>query len=180
MAELYGVTNKILAEITSHILKHPDLCKFLYYTDNKYQYENLLEEEPVPASKIIDKKLFVYRRVPEVIEEVGAFMYIDLYRLTPTVLGGNVKEVSFAIDILVHYNCLKTSVGNRAVCIEEALESALSDYHKKSSLGKITLVRMQPILGLVDDYTGYTITFTTNEIRMNKDILNNDTNKKRK
>ena len=58
---LYGYTNKVLAEIHAHLLKHPELTKFLYYTDIEYQNKDILEQEKPSARDIANKKIFIYK-----------------------------------------------------------------------------------------------------------------------
>ena len=157
-SELYGFTNKVMAGITAKILSNEDLCKFLYYTDFKYRDESILKEKSVDRCDIIDSRFFSYRRVPERIDEDGAYMFIDIYRNTPITLGGAINEIYFDVYILVHIESLRTYHGNRAFCMMEALNCALNDY-VKTSIGKIDLVRIDPMLGLEKNYTGYCVRY---------------------
>lgn len=156
---LYGYTNKVLAEIHAHLLKHPELTKFLYYTDNEYKEKDILEQEKPKISDIANKKIFMYKRVEKTVEDAGAYMFIDIYRITPTTIGGKIREVTFTVDILVHQDCVDTMHGNRAICILSALEEALGEYVKKHSIGSIDLIRVAPILGIIKEFTGYQMQF---------------------
>lgn len=156
---LYGYTNKILAEIHAHLLKHPDLTKFLYYTDMEYSDKDILAEDKPPASKIANERLFIYKRVENVVRDAGAYMFLDVYRITPTKLGGTIREITFTVDILVHKDCIDTIHGNRSICIMCALEDALTDYVKKHAIGSVDLVRVAPILGVIKDFGGYSLQF---------------------
>lgn len=167
--KLYGYANRLMAEINSHLLKHPDLGKFLYYTHYDYDELNILEQDLVSASKLYDKNFFVYKRVPEVINEEGAYLFINIYRQTPTVIGGKIDNITFNIDILVHKDCLKTAHGNRVVCIYTAIDKALSEYQLKSSIGKISVSRVLPILGVIKDFEGYTVQYVAHGFREEKD-----------
>lgn len=159
MTKLFGYTNKMLAEINAHILKNQNLLKFLYYTDYEYCEKDILIQENVSSSKIYNKKFFVYNRIPEIITEEGAFMYIDIYRSTPTSLGSKIRDVTFTVNILVHNNCISTIHGNRAICIYSAIEESLTDYVKKSSIGSVDILRVSPLLGLVKEFSGYAVQF---------------------
>lgn len=155
---LYGKTNEILADINSKILQHDDLCKFLYYTDAQNANEDILSKEKVDTNKILNKRYFVYRRIPNVIKEAGAYMSIDFYKPAPWRIGGYVDEIYFNIDLLIHIDCLSTIHGNRAFCIMEALDRALYEYIK-GSIGNIDVVRVDPILGLEKNFIGYSIKY---------------------
>lgn len=156
---LYGYTNKVLAEIHAHLLKHSELTKFLYYTDNEYKEKDILEQEKPKVSDIANKKIFMYKRVEETVKDAGAYMFIDVYRIIPTTIGGKIREVTFTVDILVHQDCVDTMHGNRAICILSALEEALGEYVKKHSIGSIDLIRVAPILGIIKQFTGYQMQF---------------------
>ncbi len=156
---LYGYTNKVLAEIYAHLMKHPELTKFLYYTDNEYKEKDILEQEKPTISDIANKKIFMYKRVEETVKDAGAYMFIDVYRITPTKIGGKIREVTFTVDILVHQDCVDTMNGNRAICILCALEESLGEYVKKHSIGSIDLIRVAPILGIIKEFIGYQMQF---------------------
>lgn len=101
----------------------------------------------------------MYKRVEETVKDAGAYMFIDVYRITPTTIGGKIREVTFTVDILVHQDCVDTMHGNRAICILSALEEALGEYVKKHSIGSIDLIRVAPILGIIKQFTGYQMQF---------------------
>ena len=157
--ELYGYINKTLAEIHAHLLKHPELSKFLYYTDMEYSNKSILAQEKPSMSQIANKKIYIYKRIEDVVVDAGAYMFLDVYRITPTKLGGTIRELTFTVDILVHRNCIDTIHGNRSICIMCALEEALTDYVKKHTIGSVDLVRVAPILGVVKDFGGYSLQF---------------------
>lgn len=157
--QLYGFTNRILADITARIMSYPDLAKFLYYTDDKYKEENILILPSVKTSDIYDKKLYLYKRVPDVITTAGAYVYINIYRSTPTTIGGAINSTTFTVDILVHRECVTTAHGNRLVCIYTALNKALAQYNKSAVIGEVNLVRVAPILGVIKDFEGFSIQY---------------------
>lgn len=167
--KLYGQTNRMMAEINAHLLRHPDLGKFLYYTHHDYDELNILEQDVVSASELYDKHIFVYKRVPEVINEEGAYLFMNIYREMPTVLGGKIDSITFNIDILVHRDCLNTAHGNRTVCIYTAINKALSEFPLNSSIGNISINRVLPILGLIKDFEGYTLQYVAHGFRDEKE-----------
>lgn len=163
---LYGRTNKVIAEINAHILKHKDLTKFLYYTGHEYEDVNILELDDVPTSEIYNKLFFVYKRFPEVINEAGAYIYMNIYRQTPLTLGGKVNSITFTIDVLVHKDYLTTAHGNRIVCIYEALNDAICNcVRNTTTIGGVNLVRIAPILGVVKDFDSYAIQYEAHTFR---------------
>lgn len=164
--ELYGYTNNLMAEMTSHIFNCQDFLKFVYYSQDKGE-ENILLKDDLSVSKVLNKNIFMYKRLDEVIEESGAYVSIDIYRLTPTSIGSPIREVTFTVDVLVHKDCQYTVHGNRAICIMTALENALADYIRRSSIGQIDLVRVSPILGVVKDFGGYQLQFRAYGFRDN-------------
>lgn len=157
--QLYGYINKIMAEVNAHILKHPELGKFIKYTDNKYIEQSILDEPVVKASDLVNKNYFMYKRVPNAIEVAGVYLYVNIYRQTSFKIGSNIKEVVFTTDMLVHKDCLITVHGNRLICLVTAMEDALSSYVKKSAIGDIDLIRISPLLGVIKDYEGYSMQF---------------------
>ena len=154
---LFGYTNKIMAEIIAYLMSDKNFCNFVYYTDAKYEYTNLLELEMPSTSQLYDKCFFVYKRVPEVIEEAKAFVYFDLYREIPLRLGSPIRSLTFTATVLVHHDCIRTIHGHRGICVKDALELALGKLSQSNMIGNIELSRLSPVLGLVKDYTGYTL-----------------------
>ena len=154
---LFGYTNKIMAEIIAYLMMNKDFCNFVYYTDAKYDYQDITQLEIPTSSQLYDKYFFVYRRIPEVIETVGAYVYFDVYRDIPTKLGSPIRTLTFTATILVHHDCIKTMHGHRGICIKDALELALSNLSEGNTIGNIELSRVSPVLGLVKDFAGYTL-----------------------
>ena len=154
---LFGYTNKIMAEITGYLLEDKNFCNFLYYTDKKYEYTDLTELEIPQSSEIYDKYFFVFKRIPEVVHEAKAFLYLDVYRDIPIKLGSPIRTITFTATILVHRDCVRCLHGHRGICIKDALETALADLSGKGSIGNIELSRVSPVLGLVEEYMGYTL-----------------------
>ncbi len=154
---LFGYTNRIMAEIIAYLMADKNFCNFVYYTDTKYDYEDLTQLEIPSSSKLYDKYFFVYRRVPEVIETVGAYVYFDIYRDIPMKLGSSIRTLTFTVTILIHHDCIRTLHGHRGMCIKDALEIALSNLSEGNTIGNIELSRVSPVLGLVKDFTGYTL-----------------------
>lgn len=154
---LFGYTNKIMAEIIAFLMQDKNFCNFTYYTDAKYDYSDITSLDMPSTSQLYDKHFFVYKRVPDVIEEAGAFVYFDIYRDIPTKLGSPIRSLTFTVTILVHHDCVKTIHGHRGICIKDSIELALSNLSNNNSIGDIELSRLSPVLGLVKDYTGYTL-----------------------
>lgn len=154
---IYGYTNRIMAEISAYLLQDKNFCNFLYYTDKKYEYTDLTELEIPPTNEIYDKLFFVFKRIPEVVHEAKAFVYLDVYRDIPIKLGSPIRTITFTATILVHRDCVRCLHGHRGICIKDSLEIALAELSGKNTIGNIELSRVSPVLGLVEEYMGYTL-----------------------
>ena len=80
---LYGYTNRILAEITAYLLSNKDFCNFLLILIKNMKYADLTRLDIPPSNEIYDKYFFVFRRIPEVVKDAKAFVYLDVYRDMP-------------------------------------------------------------------------------------------------
>ena len=80
MAEVYGLPNRVIAEIGAKILESPELLNYIYYTGKEYENTDLFTLEPPSANDLVDKYIFIGRRIPNIMKQVGAFLDIRVNR----------------------------------------------------------------------------------------------------
>lgn len=151
-----SVSNKIISEIAAKLFECDDIMKFLYYTDKKYENQSIFDELKVSPAKIINKCIFINRRIPTPLTNTGAFMAIRFYDYGGKSVGKNIKKMLIDIDIIVHEDCMTTMHGTRDTFLIDAVQNAL-DCSLPSSVGKCKVKRTYDILGLNTKYSGFTV-----------------------
>ena len=140
----YGLPNRINAELCAKILESPKLLNYIYYTDKENQYDDLFKLTPPKSSEVLDKFLFIGRRPPIFIKEVGAYVSIRVNRY-----------VEIDIDILCHIDCQKTTRGTRDITIVTLLQEVLENECLTGIADNTEIVSTTQILGLPVEYDGY-------------------------
>lgn len=158
---IVGLPNRVISELGSNLIKHEYLLNFIYYTGENSDKEDLLIKDKVSASKLIDKNIFIGRRIPTKIEEVGAFVSIRVYNYAPQFreTGNFIKEVTVDINILVHDDCQKTIHGTRDLTIATAFQEVIQNNGLSGIADTCKIEGMYEILGLHPQFSGYKIRF---------------------
>lgn len=154
--KVVSTSNKILSEVSAKIFENENIMKFLYYTDKKYEDQSILDEPKVSPSKLINKYIFINRRVPTPLTEAGAFISMRFYDYGGKSVGRNIKKMVIDIDVIVHEDCINTIHGTRDTFLIDAIQDSL-DCPLPSSVGKCEVKRTYDILGLNVKYNGFTV-----------------------
>lgn len=154
----YGLPNRINSELCAKILESPKLLNYIYYTDKENQYDDLFALTPPNSSDIIDKFLFIGRRPPIFIKEVGAYVSIRTNRYEPLTNNKSIKIIKYVeinIDVICHRDCQKTTRGTRDITIITLLQEALENECLTGIADSVEIVSTTQILGLPVEYDGY-------------------------
>ena len=163
MAEPYGLPNRVVAEISAKIFDNPKLLNYIYYTEKEHQNIDLFDLETPEIHEIIDKHIFIGRRIPLLMKKVGAFLDIRVNRYQPRINKKSptvIKYVEVDIDILCHVDCQRTLRGTRDITIVALLQEALENESLTGIADNIEITSVTEILGLDADYNGYTLKLT--------------------
>lgn len=154
----YGLPNRVVTELSAKLLESPKLLNYIYYTDKEYQYDDLFTLTPPKSSDIIDKFLFIGRRPPIFIKEVGAYVSIRVNRYEPLTSNKSIKTIKYVevnIDVICHIDCQKTTRGTRDITIITLLQEALENECLDGIADHTEIVSTTQILGLPVEYDGY-------------------------
>ncbi len=160
MAEPYGLPNRIISELSAKIFENPKLLKYIYYTDKEHEYIDLFTLETPDIQKLIDKHIFIGRRIPHLMKKVGAFIDIRVNRYQPRTNKKSslfIKYVEIDIDVLCHIECQTTLRGTRDITIVTLLQETLEKESLTGISENIEITSVTEILGLDADYSGYTV-----------------------
>lgn len=153
---LYGLPNRVMTNLSMQLFKHEHLSKFLHYTAIEYKTKNILLEEKVSASELVDKNIFVGKRVPIIIGMSGAYISFRVYDYYPGYGGKDTYNVEVDIDIIVHKDCQDTIHGTRDITLVTMVHEALRD-ERLTGIGKCRLGNAYDIRDLDVGYSGYTV-----------------------
>ena len=154
----YGLPNMVVTELSAKILESPKLLNYIYYTDIENQYDDLFTLKPPKSSDVIDKFLFIGRRPPIFIKEVGAYVSIRVNRYEPLPSNKSVKLIKYVeinIDVICHIDCQKTTRGTRDITIVTLLQEVLENECLTGIADNTEIVSTTQILGLPVEYDGY-------------------------
>lgn len=156
----YGLPNFITSELFAKILESPKLLNYIYYTGKEYEYIDLFSLEPPNASDLLDKYIYVGRRIPKLMKRVGAFLDVRVNRYQPVSNKKSprlIKYVEIDIDVLCHVDCQRTIRGTRDITIITLLQETLENCDLTGISENIEITSVTEILGLDTDYNGYTL-----------------------
>lgn len=154
----YGLPNMVNSELCAKILESPKLLNYIYYTDKESQSKDLFTLTPPSPNDIVDKFLFIGRRIPIFIKEVGAYVCVRINRYEPLTNNKSckiIKYVEINIDVICHIDCQKTTRGTRDITIITLLQEALENECLTGIADSIEIVSTTQILGLPTEYDGY-------------------------
>lgn len=160
MAKPYGLPNRVISELCAKIFESPKLLNYIYYTGKEYEDVDLFSLEPPNANDLVDKHIFIGRRIPRLIREVGTFLDIRVNRYEPQNNKRSarlLKYVEVDIDILCHTDCQKTLRGTRDITIVTLLQEILENEDLTGIAEGVEITSVTNILGLNADYDGYTL-----------------------
>lgn len=151
---MYGLPNRSMTELSKQLFKHEHLSKMLFYTDKQYETEDILSQKKVSWSKLVDKNIFIGKRVPIILKESGAFISFRVFDYYPHNKQG-MYNVEIDIDVIVHKDCMKTIHGTRDITIVTMIHEALADVDL-AGIGECTFLNTYDIRDLDAEYVGYT------------------------
>ena len=154
MAGAYGFPNRVIAEIVSELINHSEFCKFVYYLQEP-EGADLLSLPKPDASKILNKHLFIGRRVYPVALESSSYVMVRMDDFKPEDFNSEkIRLVDVEITILVHNDHITTSNGTRDCALVSTIVDAL-DGKRLGGIGGCRIIRVNDMLGLPIDYSGY-------------------------
>ena len=134
----------------------------MYYTSEEDANVDIFAKALPSIGDLIDKNFYVGRRIPYVVNEVGAWLGIRICSYKPQYMknGNLIKEVQANIDIICHNDCQKTLRGTRDITILTLVQDTL-DSEDLEGIGDYRIISTSEILGLPIEYSGYTIKIET-------------------
>ena len=154
MAGAYGFPNRVVSEIVSELINHEEFCKFIYYLQEPDEGDLLSLPKP-DVSKILNKLLFVGRRVYPIATESSSYVMVRMDDFKPEDFNSEkIRLVDVEITIIVHNDHITTSNGTRDCALVSAIVDAL-DGKKLGGIGGCRIIRVNDMLGLPIDYSGY-------------------------
>lgn len=163
MSMVYGLPNRVISELSAKIFESPRLMNYIYYTGKEYDNVDLFTLEPPSANDVIDKNIFIGRRVPDIMRQVGAFLNIRVNSYAPLTVNfvkkspKLIKYVDVDIDVICHIDCQKTLRGTRDITIVTLLQEVLETADLTGIAEGADIISVYDILGLNADYNGYTL-----------------------
>lgn len=157
MSKLIGLPNRVMSAVTTNLLNDPRIVNFLYYTNKEDEFEDFLEKETPPSSILIDKNVFIGRRIPIPMTDVGAFMSIRTSTYRPEYMnhGNYIKVAQFDIEVTCHKDCQRTLYGTRDITLIALIQDALAKTDLTGIGNHYRVVSVSDKLGLHVDYSGY-------------------------
>lgn len=177
MIGAYGFPNRVVAEVVSELINHSEFCKFVYYLQES-ENTNLLSLPKPDASKILNKNVFIGRRVHPIAFKSSSYVTVRMDDFKPEDINSEkIRLVDIEICVLVHNNHLVTSNGTRDCALVSAIIDAL-DGKRLGGIGGCRIVRVNDIMGLPVDYSGYKVLcrvkgFPNTIIELEKNKTNN-------
>ena len=158
MSLIYGLPNLFVNAIATKLLSNENLIKYLYYTSEEDENIDIFTKSLPPVGDLINKTIYIGRRVPFVVNKVGAWLGIRVCSYKPQYMknGNLIKEVQANIDIICHNDCQQTLRGTRDITILTLVQDTL-DGEDLEGIGEYRIISTSEILGLPVEYSGYTI-----------------------
>lgn len=162
MSLIYGLPNLFINAIATKLLSNDNLVKYLYYTSKDDANIDIFAQKLPSIGDLIDKNIYIGRRIPFIVNEVGAWLGIRVCSYKPQYMknGNLIKEVQANIDIICHNDCQKTLRGTRDITILTLVQDTL-DGEDLEGIGEYRIISTSEILGLPVEYSGYTIKVET-------------------
>ena len=83
MSLIYGLPNLFINAIATKLLSNDKLVKYLYYTSKEDSDVDIFAKNLPSIGDLIDKNFYIGRRIPFVVNEVGAWLGIRVCSYKP-------------------------------------------------------------------------------------------------
>lgn len=163
MSIVYGLPNRCISEISAKIFESPKVLNYIYYTGKEYENVDLFSLEPPNINDLVDKHIFIGRRIPHLMKQVGAFLDIRVNRYEPQSNKRSAKLLKYVevdIDILCHVDCQRTLRGTRDITIVTLLQEIFETNDLTGIADGAEITSVTEILGLDANYCGYQLKIT--------------------
>lgn len=155
MAQLIGLSNRIMNEIVGVLLSSQEICKLLTI----YEDVDIFEVDDLDNTHLLfNKYIFVNHRIPELLNNVGAYITVRMTNCgdRSTSKTKVLEEGVIEIYVIVHNSILHTQHGSRDSALVSLIKDALGS-EVVSTLGKVHIYDAKDIYQLPTDYSGYSI-----------------------
>ena len=156
MSRFYGLTNRVINDVVSLFLSSQDLCKFLSSSELENTDIDSIEDLE-NTYDLYNKNIYINRRVPDLLEQEGAFISIRATRVGDDSTSNKPLDRGILeVHIVVSNNLLPTLNGSRDVCIMSIAKELLVN-NNFSTVGKFTVIQADDLYGLPRGFSGYSI-----------------------
>ena len=155
MSKVAGLSNRIMNDMITIFLSSQDICKLLTVYDDV----DILDEEDIENTYwLFNKHIFVKRRDPELMNEVGAYLTVRMTRCEDRSTSKTkvLEDGIIEVYIIVHSSLLHTRNGSRDIALVSLVKECLG-VESVSTVGKVSIVDVKDMYQLPVDYTGYRV-----------------------
>lgn len=151
--------NKYLIKLSNEIMLDDKINKLIYYNSEKERDIYKLEDLENPIKKLKEKKVFINKKVPEVMKESDVSLFVNIYRDFPYTgvyrPSNKIQQFKFEVGVLCHKDCRFTLNGLRDILIYKGIEQMLRENKNLKAIGFPTLEQTYPMYNIPSDYIGY-------------------------
>ncbi len=155
---IYGLPNRCISELSAKILSSPKLLNYIYYTDREHEDVDIFALPTPNAIELINEHIFIGRRIPRLMDKVGAFIGMRVNRYEPVSNKKSpllIKKADIDIDVICHKDCQTTLRGTRDITIITILQEILENEDLTGIASNVEIISTTEILGLDVDFSGY-------------------------
>ncbi len=151
--------NKYLIKLSNEIMLDKKINKMIYYNEEKQNDIYSLEDIENPIKKLKEKKVFINRKVPEVLKESDISVFVNIYRDFPYTgfyqPSYKIQQFKFEVGVICHNDCRFTLNGLRDILIYKDIEKMLKTNKNLKGIGFPTLEQTYPMYNMPNGFTGY-------------------------
>ena len=154
MSVIKSFPDRYISKLAAIIMNDQEIAKFLYYN-------NVMDKD---ISKLLDKKVFMNRRVESLFLKSDISIFINLYSDEPKNMNGKKSRfydtLKVEIGVICHNDCRKTLNGARESVVFNRLEEIVRTNEELDGVKKPKIGGAVQSYNIPYDYNAYIFSIT--------------------
>lgn len=164
MSVIKSFPDRYISKLAAIIMNDQEIAKFLYYNNVMDKDIYSLPDVKSPVSKLLDKKVFMNRRVESLFLKSDISIFINLYSDEPKNMNGRKSRfydtLKVEIGVICHNDCRKTLNGARESVVFNRLEEIVRTNEELDGVKKPKIGGAVQSYNIPYDYNAYIFSIT--------------------
>lgn len=156
--------SRYLIKVANEIMLNEKINKMMYYNSEDKKDIYSLPEIENPIKELKDKKVFINRRINEILLDADISVFVNVYRDFPYTnyykSSRTIQQCKIEVGVVCHNDCRFTLNGLRDAIVYKEIQKIFKENKNLMTIGFPTLEQTYPMYNMPYEYVGYASVFT--------------------